>query len=129
MTGDPVQDERAIRIFEIFEETIRWLNENGYWQCNNFVMMPNHIHLIIKLTSSKSLKEAMASFCRYTSRRIKPIIGLNDVLWEESFYDHGIRHDESFLQQLNYILQNPVRRGFVEDWRDWPFLITELLKR
>ncbi len=70
----------------------------------------------------------MAGFSRFTSRKIKSINRINEVIWEESFYDHGIRNEESYLRQLNYVLHNPVRKGLVEEWQDWPFLFTELLK-
>jgi len=40
---------------------------------------------------------------------------------ESDFYDHIIRRDQSFAHQIRYIVNNPVRRGLVENWEDYPF--------
>jgi REP element-mobilizing transposase RayT len=41
--------------------------------------------------------------------------------WQSDFYDHIIRRDQSFANQIRYIVNNPVRRGLVENWEDYPF--------
>jgi len=40
--------------------------------------------------------------------------------WQEDFFDHIIRSDESLATQLRYILENPVRKGITVSWRDYP---------
>jgi len=39
----------------------------------------------------------------------------------ERFYDHILRKDEDIPKQINYILQNPVRKGLVKNWKDYPY--------
>jgi REP element-mobilizing transposase RayT len=41
--------------------------------------------------------------------------------WQRDFFEHRLRDNESFLERLDYVLQNPVRAGLVADWEDWPF--------
>jgi len=42
------------------------------------------------------------------------------VRWQTDFFDHRLRHDESFAEKAAYILANPVRAGLVTRWEDWP---------
>jgi hypothetical protein len=41
-------------------------------------------------------------------------------LWEEGFFDHVLRSDESYSQKWNYVRENPVRAGLVKSVEDWP---------
>jgi REP element-mobilizing transposase RayT len=47
--------------------------------------------------------------------------GFTGMVWQRSFYDHPLRKDEDLLKVAEYIIYNPVRKGLVEDWRDYPF--------
>jgi len=44
-----------------------------------------------------------------------------EVRWQRGFYDHVLRREEDILVHLRYIAENPVRRGLVDDWRDYGF--------
>ena len=41
--------------------------------------------------------------------------------WQKDFYDHIIREDENIGVHVRYILDNPVRKGLVSSWQDYPF--------
>ena len=41
--------------------------------------------------------------------------------WQKDFYDHIIRANEDLGTQIRYIANNPVRKGLVSDWHDYPF--------
>ena len=43
------------------------------------------------------------------------------TIWEEGFFDHILRSDESYLQKWNYVRENPVRAGLVKSEVDWPY--------
>jgi hypothetical protein len=40
--------------------------------------------------------------------------------WQKNFYDHVIRNSEDLKHQIYYIVNNPVRRGLVKDWDEYP---------
>ena len=42
-------------------------------------------------------------------------------IWQEGFFDHLMRSDESYSQKWNYVRQNPVRAGLVKSADDWPY--------
>jgi REP element-mobilizing transposase RayT len=41
--------------------------------------------------------------------------------WQSNFYDHVVRKDESLLEICSYILNNPVRKGMVSNWEEYPY--------
>jgi hypothetical protein len=42
-------------------------------------------------------------------------------IWQTGFFDHVLRHNESYSQKWEYVRQNPVRKGFVSRPEDWPY--------
>jgi REP element-mobilizing transposase RayT len=59
------------------------------------------------------LKQSLAKAGHY-SRTKKQI-------WQEGFFDHVLRNDESYTQKWNYVRENPVRAGLVGDAERWPY--------
>jgi len=61
-------------------------------------------------------------------RRAKTSLGKGPALslakgriWEEGFFDHVLRSNESYSQKWNYVRKNPVRAGLVKSVTDWPY--------
>ena len=42
-------------------------------------------------------------------------------LWQPGFFDHVLRHDESYSQKWEYVRENPVRAGLVVRADEWPY--------
>jgi REP-associated tyrosine transposase len=42
-------------------------------------------------------------------------------VWQEGFFDHLLRTNESYSQKRNYVRENPVRAGLVKSAEDWPY--------
>jgi putative transposase len=42
-------------------------------------------------------------------------------LWQPGFSDHLLRNDESYSQKWEYVQENPVRAGLVQQWNHWPY--------
>jgi REP element-mobilizing transposase RayT len=106
-----------------------------------FVIMFDHIHLLLYPQEEKSITEFMRDFKRFTSGRITRQAKLENKkewveifeksgaeteraeykVWQDSFWEQSI-FTESFLQQkLDYIHLNPVRAGIVESALDYPY--------
>ena len=43
------------------------------------------------------------------------------VVWQEESFDHVLRCSEGLDAKVEYVLQNPVRKGLVADWREYPW--------
>ncbi len=61
----------------------------------------------------------MRIFKQRSSFAIKKIVGKK--LWQRSYYDHVVRRAESLEEICKYILENPVRKGLVENYREYPY--------
>jgi putative transposase len=85
-----------------------------------YVIMPDHVHLFVRGDHNfrlgpriGALKQALAKSA--TLSRAKGRI------WEEGFFDHVLRSNESYSQKWNYVRENPVRAGLVKSAADWPY--------
>jgi putative transposase len=87
-----------------------------------FCIMPDHIHMLLSLSKGyqKGLINWVSAFKRYPARVIKRSYGV-EQLWQKNFYDHVIRKDESLIKVAEYIINNPVRKGIVTEWKEYPY--------
>ncbi len=85
-----------------------------------YCFMPNHQHIITTGTYIDSnIWKAIVSYKQKTGFWMsanKPEIG-----WQKDFYDHIIRTNEDIAAQVRYVLNNPVRKGLVSIWQEYPF--------
>lgn len=74
----------------------------------DYVIMPNHIHLIIQLDDCRcSLGQIIGSFKSIATLQSKKIGYSNDKLFQRNYYDHIIRNEDDYLTKSNYIKNNP----------------------
>jgi len=91
------------------------------------VVMPDHAHIILTPAINHerleifSLVEIMRGIKGSSGRAINQKLSRQGAVWQEESFDHVLRSSESLDAKVEYILQNPVRRGLVRDWRDYPW--------
>jgi putative transposase len=87
-----------------------------------FCIMPDHVHMLLSLSYrySKGVIDWVSAFKRYSARVIKKSYGITP-LWQKNFYDHVIRKDESLIKVAEYIVNNPVRKEMVREWKEYPY--------
>lgn len=103
---------------EIAEQQWYWLeNQYPYVVLHAFIVMPNHIHGILEIDSSKviestmkikSLSELIGAF-KTTSSKLIHLSGNKEFKWHRSFYDHIIRSKKAYQNISKYIETNPLR--------------------
>lgn len=106
--------------FRIFEEILLKALKRFECGADVYLFMPDHVHLLLRGESETAdVLQAMRSFKQQTgfwlSRHGSP------VHWQKDFYDHIFRESEATERHILYVLENPVRKGLVEDWREYPF--------
>jgi REP element-mobilizing transposase RayT len=85
-----------------------------------YCFMPDHLHLIASANSDNSdVLRAVKHFKQVTGYWLKQNLPL--FKWQSSFYDRIIRARE-LGSHVQYVLDNPVRRGLVREWRDYRFI-------
>jgi putative transposase len=87
-----------------------------------YCIMPDHLHMLLSLTENynQSLQNWVSSFKRYTAKKMNELFGIKPV-WQVNFYEHIVRKEESLRKIADYVLNNPVRKGIVETWNEYPF--------
>jgi len=113
------------KIAEIIKESLFFRNETEY-ELICFCIMPNHVHILIKpLVEKENIPYSLSSIIhdhkRFTAKECNKLLNRLGAFWYPDFYDHYIRDEDEFHNVINYILQNPVKAGLVEDWKDWKY--------
>ena len=104
-----------------------------------YVILDNHLHWI---AGGHDLSHAVRRFKSFTARRIIDLLSESHAvtlleqlhyyklrhkvdqehqLWQEGSHPQAIEDDDVMIQKLEYIHNNPVRRGFVDDPADWRY--------
>jgi putative transposase len=87
-----------------------------------YVVMPDHIHLLIKTPEdSPNYSPIISSIKRNFIRNYRKDVDADDSspIWQSRFWDHVIKDDDDFEKHLDYIHWNPVKHGFVDDPIKW----------
>jgi len=93
-----------------------------------YCLMPDHVHLLLSPSENgKDLSEIMQEI-KGGSTKIFWESGGKGKLWQRGFYDHIVRKQEDLREIAIYILNNPVRKGLVDQCKDYPLcgMIDEL---
>lgn len=82
-----------------------------------YVLMPEHIHLVINEPPKILLAQFLKSFKQSTSRALK---GTRDQFWQTRYFDRNIS-GEDMSEVIQYIHRNPVKRGLCPRPEDYPW--------
>lgn len=105
---DALACELFLTILTFYKFTLRY-KEFG------FVIMPDHVHLVVQPTGEMSLSGIMRRIKGSFSRFYKMIYPTkHENIWQKSYYDEGIRDASHLNEILTYMHNNPVRSGLVQ---------------
>jgi REP element-mobilizing transposase RayT len=86
-----------------------------------WVIMPNHIHLLLEPLNAWGLDKILHSFKSFTASEVNKVLGRSGKFWMREAFDRYIRDAEHFEKSFRYIENNPVKAGFCEKPSDWEF--------
>ncbi len=126
-----VDDMRAKAIVD----ALLWRKQKHGWQLFCYCLMPDHLHFILQLpdaeerarsggirgAETENVLHHIADFKSYTTSQIWWKSGGAGQLWQESSYDRVITYDNSISPVISYVLNNPVRKGLVNEWDRYPY--------
>jgi putative transposase len=72
----------------------------------DYVVMPNHVHLLVAFRSEEGMKLQCSSWKRYTARQINRLLGDTGEFWQVEQFDHLVRSPEQFEHYRRYIADN-----------------------
>jgi len=83
-------------------------------------LMPDHIHFLLSPKNNLSIIKIINRWKIFTTNFIQRQ-GFEGPIWQRSFYDHALRKEEDIKTTSEYIIRNPVRRGLVDKWEEYPY--------
>ena len=84
-----------------------------------YVLMPEHVHLLVGEPLKASLAIALQVIKQQTSRKLKRRGQAR--FWQRRYYDFNVHNERKRIEKLRYMHRNPVKRGLVEKPEDWPW--------
>ena len=111
------QVEKIARLF--IEVLMDYRTQKKYF-LHEFVVMPDHLHLIItptKITLERAMQSIKGGFSFQLNRHLK---AKRDV-WQPSFMDRRIRDSLEYQKFKDYIWQNPVKRFLARTPEEYPY--------
>ena len=128
---------------EIFVQSLKYCQENKGLKLHAWVIMTNHVHLIISSDTYK-LEHIVRDLKKYTSKQIIKAIEENQIesrkewmlnifnfvgsqnnnnkvyqFWKQDYHPIELDTAEKLSQRLDYLHNNPVRSGLV--WEAWHY--------
>jgi putative transposase len=101
---------RQPRLAQIVAESLRHFDGTRY-VLDDFVVMPNHVHLLAAFPTEESQLAQCDSWKHYTAVQINQALGRRGRVWQEDGFDHLVRSVEQFEHFRRYIADNPLRAG------------------
>ena len=111
--------------------------EGTRYRLHAWVVMPNHVHVLIHPLAGRTISEIMQAEKSFTAKAIaagsaglrpadKRNAGETPALperhvWQADYYDRFIRNERHYAATVDYIHQNPVKAGLVARAEDWPW--------
>jgi hypothetical protein len=87
----------------------------GHWWCELFLLMPDHVHALLRFPAETHLAEAIRQWKRGTTR-------FQHVNWQVNFFDHRLRNAKEANEKWRYIRLNPVVKGLCAAETHWPYV-------
>ncbi len=105
---------RDPRIATLVQEALKHFDGQRY-DLIAWCVMPNHVHVVLRPLAGNDLSDVLHSWKSFTAKEVNSVLGLSGQFWQEEYYDHLIRDEEDFNNQINYVLGNPLKAGLT-DW-------------
>lgn len=99
---------REVRCRSIVVEALRYFDGLRY-DLASWVVMPNHVHLIVCPAAGWQLSQLLHSWKSYTAKQINEALVQRGTLWMDESFDHIIRDKASLEKFIRYIRNNPAK--------------------
>ena len=119
--------------FDCIINCLKYCQKNLGLLIYEYVIMTNHIHLIVQAKEGYELSRIVQSFKQFTTKEILKIIEVDrreyisrilensfskrstNQVWQETNYPELIESEQFLQQKVSYIHNNPVIKGYVDE--------------
>jgi len=105
-------------------ELLAHYREKKKYVLHEFVIMPDHLHLLLTPAPEISIERATQLIKGGFSYRLGKAVSANanrESIWQESFTNHRIRDEQDYERHAEYIRMNPVRAGLAQMAELYPY--------
>ena len=96
-------------------------HNNSKYKLFAWVVMPNHIHFLVRPFENIELEEITHSVKSYTAHEANKLLERQGSFWQEETFDRYIRNRKHYVNVIKYIENNPVKAGLCEKKEDWKY--------
>jgi putative transposase len=93
--------------------------DGGAYLLHEFVVMPNHLHLLLTPEGGHSLEKCVQLIKGGSSHEIHQRQKSKMPLWQSGFHEETVRDRNDYQSKMMYIRMNPVHAHLVEKPEDW----------
>jgi len=86
-----------------------------------WVLMPDHLHLLLQLGDRDHLPTVVSRLKARSAASVARSVGRRRKVWSRAYHDHALRGEEDVQAVARYIIANPLRAGLVRRCGDYPF--------
>ena len=99
------------------------------FKLHDFVVMPNHVHLLIEVGSDMTVEKAMQLIKGRFSYRLSHEFGYKGEVWQRGFTEVQVLNKQNFEAHRAYIAANPVKAGLASTAEEYPFCFCSLARK
>jgi len=99
---------RDRNVGEIVEGLLRHFDGQRY-QLGSFVIMPNHVHVVVRPLLNHSLSEILHSWKSFSANQANATLKRSGTFWQDESFDHIIRDEAQMERFERYIVENPAK--------------------
>lgn len=114
---------------ELFIDVLRTNTLAGKFKVREFVVMPDHFHVLLTVDGNTSIERAMQLIKGGYSFRRNKELGLEGEIWPPGFSDVRVLDRKSYLAHKKYIDENPVKAGLAKSVGEYPYCSAYLRKK
>jgi REP element-mobilizing transposase RayT len=110
--------EKAARLFI---RTLREVKQETDYHLFAFVVMPDHVHLVLRPPASHSLGQVIQLIKGRFSRHYNEMTGRSGRLWQSRYHERALRSEGELLSAIEYVHGNPVAAGLASEASTYPW--------
>ena len=127
-TGNGACYLRDARVAQLVEAALLQFDGARY-RLLSWVVMPNHVHVLIETLPDCLLSGMLHSWKSYTAKGANRLLGRSGAFWQPDYFDRVIRDEQHLAHGIEYIHWNPCKAGLARQPGDWPFSSAARLAR
>ena len=109
------------RMATLFIDVLRSYMQAGKFKVHDFVVMRNHVYLLLTIDGDMTLENAMQLIKGNFSFRARKEFGLRGAIWQQGFSDVRVTSKRNFLAHQEEIYGKPVKTGLAKSAEEYPF--------